>query len=163
MEEKKRRIQITLTEREIKTLENWGNKSEVISDLIIMHLGISDDLKTEEEKRDEGEYEMYIHDNHVLLEIPYCVLISEYIEYNDGYNLDEYNEKEVIKYTTCQWMDGEFEEIGSVEPEGSFRWESKALKHFEEEIYNFAKTLKPGQRVKNGVLIDDDEEKRIFY
>lgn len=152
MKEKKMKLEITLTEREIEILERYGEKSEVISDLIVTYVGIPDDLKTEEEKRDEAPYVMYYDQGELLLKVRHKKTIEQ------AYNDDEFTEgitmtNTWLVYTYDDEGNGLFEYLaGGQEYYGGA---DLVFKHFGEEINNFAQTLKLGQVIRNGVLIED--------
>ncbi|MDA1802797.1 hypothetical protein, partial [Bacillus cereus group sp. BY6-1LC] len=71
MEDKKRRIQVTLTEQEIATLEEHGVKSEVISMLINNHLETPAEWIPEKEKREKAPYKMYYKKDVLYLAVTY--------------------------------------------------------------------------------------------
>lgn len=153
MEDKKRRIQITLTEKEIATLEEYGVKSEVISGLINNHLETPANWVPEEEKREVAPYKMYYKKDTLYLAVTYEEVVEGWDHDYDGNRYwTAFGEKEValLKYEEGEgfmYCSGRDEEAGNAR---------YAFQYFYDEIMEFAKTLKPGQVVEDGKLIEKE-------
>ncbi|HDR4422883.1 TPA: hypothetical protein QCU60_004325 [Bacillus cereus] len=148
MGEKKRKIQITLTEREIAKLEHYGEKSEVVSKLLAKFLENPDHLLTEEEMRECGKYKLYMKYGSIFLDLPYSVWEMGWDD-----ELEEEGLEEIIRTCTYRLEDGVFKEYNGVAIDEFADDMSKALEFFEEEIYHFAKILEKDQFVVDGRLI----------
>lgn len=157
MENKNRRIQITLTEQEIATLEAYGVKSEVISDLIINHLETPAEWIPEEEKREKAPYKMYYDKGTLYLRVTYENVVEGWEYDDDGDRCwSTYDEEE---FALLEYKKDEYGREGFVycdEEDEGVRAARYVFKYFKDEIMKFAKTITEEQIVENGVLFGED-------
>lgn len=161
MKEKKVKLEITLTEREAMILERYYDEPSIFVSEAIQQLPVPDDMKTEVSKRRLGEYQMYFDsDGTLLLTLPHRVQVPIWVEPEYGDEPFEPYEDHEQQYrrSTYYFENGKFEELYSVwlDEDEKLIHSSRAFDFFEEEIYEFAKMIKPGQRAENGLLFEKE-------
>ncbi len=158
MKEKKVKLEITLTEREAAILERYYDNPSILVSEAIEQLPVPDEIKTEEERRSAGKYEMYFdRDGALLLTLPHRIQVPIWVEPEyDDHPFEPYEDHEQqYRRSTYRLENGKFEKLYGVwlEEGEEIIHSSRAFDFFEEEIYYFSKMLLPGQRVENGLLI----------